>query len=423
MSWSSSSGYKVMSKRETRNQDSQVAATSYLRLPVTSCLRLFSLLLGQLGPSIKWGLNFGLNLGLYLGLALLGSLTLAGCGVKTHPFPEPVTLPASIGNLSQQIDQEGHLWLTWMAPLQNINGGPLRTLDHFEVWGAQYEADTFCDACPVAPSKIEDVYLQPPGPGRSLYPGPYSWQTDLEPGKVYVFRVAGFSSRGAVHPTAWQETRVWMVQPPGVLTGFRAQADDLAVRLYWPTPPANLLVQVQKRQGLDGTYSNLDPARDGQVDLAVAYENDYYYRARLVDRRGDDKGQSLVPGPWTTEVHLWVHDTLPPAPPPYLNAVITPGGVQLSWEDRRESSDIAGFYLYRAEVGVDNFVRLGGLLETDNYFDQAIPPDVDLRYRLTAVDTSPAANESSPSPEAGVYFAPATEAGPVERPDFEDPGI
>ncbi|MDR1297289.1 MAG: hypothetical protein LBO05_07945 [Deltaproteobacteria bacterium] len=358
---------------------------------------------------------------LLLALAVMTAAA-AGCGVKTHPFPEPVTLPSQVGDLSQNLDERGHLWLSWSAPARNVNGGDLRTLDHFEVWGAVYDSRDFCDGCPVSTAKIDDVWLQPPGPGRSIFPGPYVWQTDLTPGRVYIFRVAGFSSRGAVHPRAWSETRVWMVEPPGELRGFGARAEDLAVRLRWPEPPAGLLVQVQKRGG-DGEYANLDPARDGQTDLAVAYENDYYYRARLVDRRGGEGGQSLVPGPWTDEIRLRVRDTLPPAPPPFLSAALAPGGVRLSWQDRRESGGVAGFYLYRSEVGADNFVRLGGLIEGDTYLDLAAPPGRDLRYRLTAVDDSPAANESGPSPEAEVYFAPAEEAAPVERPVFEDPGI
>jgi hypothetical protein len=215
-----------------------------------------------------------------------------------------------------------------------------------------------------------------------------------------------------------------MVTPPGALAGFRVVPEDLSVRLYWPTPPAGLLVEVQRKEGLSGTYASLDPARDGQLDLQVAYENEYFYRARLVDRRQDAQGgQSLVPGPWSEEIRVRVIDTLPPSPPPYLDAALTPTGIRLSWEDRSQSSEVAGFYLYRTEVGTSNFVRLGGLITTNTYFDQNPPPDKDVRYRLTAVDTSPQANESQPSPEAEVYYAPAEEAAPVERPVFADPGI
>jgi hypothetical protein len=63
------------------------------------------------------------------------------------------------------------------------------------------------------------------------------------------------------------------------------------------------------------------------------------------------------------------------------------------------------------------------LLTTNTYLDLNVPENTDFKYRLTAVDDSPRHNESSPSPEAQVYFVPATEAVPEEKPVFEDPGI
>ncbi|MDR0354509.1 MAG: hypothetical protein LBJ64_02055 [Deltaproteobacteria bacterium] len=352
-------------------------------------------------------------------LSLILAVSFLACGVKTHPYPEMVTLPVGVENLTQTVDHNGHLWLTWKAPMTNVAGRPLQTLDHFEVWSARYEADSFCQGCPTSPSKADEVHLQSPAPGQSIWPGEYVWQTDLQPGYVYVFRVAGFSSRGAVHPSSWRETKVFMVHPPGRLAGFRASADDLSVRLSWPTPPEDLLVEVQRRQGRDGSYVNLVPARDGQRDLSVAYENDYYYRARLVRLQGE----SLLPGPWTDEIAVQVQDALPPAPPPFLDAALSPQGIRLSWQDRRESGDVAGFYLYRSVVGSDNFVRLGGLLTGNTYLDVDAPSNQDVRYRLTAVDDSPRANESRPSPEVEVYFAPPEVDQPQEMPVFVDPGI
>jgi hypothetical protein len=210
-----------------------------------------------------------------------------------------------------------------------------------------------------------------------------------------------------------------MVNPPGALSGFAAMVDDLTVRLSWPTPPTDLLVQVQRRQDGEKDFTSLDPERDGRLDLNVAYGNGYFYRARLVNPQGN----SLIPGPWTQEIAVRVEDKLPPPPPAFLDAAITPQGVRLAWTDRREGTGIAGFYLYRSPVGEENYVRLGGLLTGNSYLDLDVPENTDLKYRLTAVDDSPWHNESSPSPEAQVYFAPASEAEPVDKPVFEDPGI
>jgi hypothetical protein len=84
---------------------------------------------------------------------------------------------------------------------------------------------------------------------------------------------------------------------------------------------------------------------------------------------------------------------------------------------------VAGFYLYRSLSGQEGFERLGGLLTSNVFLDLGVPPDHDAKYRLTAVDDSPRHNESRPSPEAEVFFAPAADADLGERPVFEDPGI
>jgi hypothetical protein len=344
---------------------------------------------------------------------------MVGCGVKTHPYPEAVTLPGPVEGLSQEVDQNGHLWLTWNTPMFNMADRPLKALDHFEVWATDYDLAEFCDGCPVSPTKVDEVYLKAPAPGQSYYPGPYVWQTDLRPGRAYVFKVAGFSSRGGVHPSAWRTTTVKMVNPPGAISGFTAQAEDLAVRLAWPTPPSGQLVQVQRRQVGQADFQTLDPVQVGQIDLNVAYDHEYLYRARLIK----PQAESLIPGPWSREIRVKVTDLMPPPPPLYLDAAITPEGVRLSWADRRESPDISGFYLYRSPVEADSFVRIGGFLTGNTYLDLDVPADTDQKYRLTAVDQSPNKNESRPSPEAKVYFAPATEAQPEEKPIFEDPGI
>jgi hypothetical protein len=358
-------------------------------------------------------------MGLAMALAVALAALAVGCGVKTHPYHEMVTMPGPVEGLSQELDHNGHLWLTWRVPSSNMADRPMGTLNHFEVWAADYDLATYCDGCPVDLKKVDEVYLQAPAPGQDYFPGPYVWQTDLRQGRAYVFAVAGFSHRGGVHPEAWRRVEVLMTAPPLAMSGFSATAEDLAVNLRWPTPPSGQLVEVQRRRADETSFVTLDSARDGRVDLNVAYENEYVYRARPVIKRGE----TLIPGPWSNEVTVRVEDRIPPPPPAYLDAVITPEGVRLAWRDRREGQGVAGFYLYRSQVGSDNFVRLGGLMTGNSYLDANVPDNADLTYRLTAVDDSPRHNESAPSPEAQVFFAPATEAVPEEKPVFEDPGL
>jgi hypothetical protein len=352
-------------------------------------------------------------------LTVVLPVVLTGCGVKTHPYPEIVTLPAKVENFTQTLDSDGNLWLSFAPSQTNIAERPVQTLDHFEIWGADYDLEDFCQGCPVKTQKLADVYLDAPAPGQSLAPGPYSWQTKPRPGRVHVYRVAGFSPRGAVHPDAWSETTVWMLPHPGELHGFTATPEDLAVKLNWPPAQGDLVVEVQRQIG-EGPFTTLDPSKEGSLDLSVGYGSQYAYRARWVRVKDDTR----IPGPWTTPARVAIEDYIAPAPPSYVDVSMTADGVQLSWESRADDQTVLGYYLYRRLGQEKNFARLGGLFKENIYLDKTVQPGVEVRYRVTAVDTSPQANESYPSPEGGIFYGPIEPpSAEEERPVFEDPGL
>ncbi|MDR3205054.1 MAG: hypothetical protein LBV23_10000, partial [Deltaproteobacteria bacterium] len=109
-----------------------------------------------------------------------------GCGVKTHPWPEMETLPGAVVDLTHELDEGGRVWLNWLTPSENVSGRPLKTLDHFEVWGADYDMNEFCPGCPSKTVKLADVFLEAPPPGLELAKGPYRWETKVRPNRVYV---------------------------------------------------------------------------------------------------------------------------------------------------------------------------------------------------------------------------------------------
>jgi hypothetical protein len=340
---------------------------------------------------------------------------MCSCGVKTHPYPETATLPAKIGDLRQEQDSLGRLRLSWIAPTLNMAGRPLRTLSYFEVWGADYSAEEFCDGCPSAYRKLGEVHLQPPPPGLAINEGPYYWGAELRRGRVYRFKVAGFSSRGAAHPDAWTEATVHAAATPGGLEDFSAVADDLSVRLGFRPGGPNEILEVQRREG-QGPWQRLGLQRTGYVDLAVSYGNVYTYRGRRIRRAGE----SRIPGPWSAEVSVAVEDSQPPRPVGFLDASMSPEGVELRWESLSEEPGLAGYRIYRREGPDGAFSRLGGLHRSSSFLDRDAPAGADLRYMVTAVDDSPRANESLGSPEASVYVEPEEE--PAERPDLRDLG-
>jgi hypothetical protein len=329
-----------------------------------------------------------------------------------------VTLPSAVEGLAQTLEADGTLTLSWRAPTTNMAGRDLATLDHFEVWGSDWDLGGFCAGCPSRPAKLADVHLQPPAPGQTINVGPYAWRTRPRPGRAHVYRVAGFSARGAVNPAAWSETVVYMVETPGAMALFAAEADDLSVSFRYPAPEGDLSVEIQRSQD-GGPFETLDPGRDARLDTSVAYGRRYAYRARLVRSREGTR----MPGPWTSEILLAIEDNLPPPPPAHLDAALAPDGVRLVWESLAERGDVAGYVVYRG--GEDGpFRRLTAEPVTANVFvDRSAAPGRAWRYRVTAVDDSPRRNESAPSPEAAVLTEGPLEAAPPERPETPDPGI
>ncbi|MDR2198499.1 MAG: fibronectin type III domain-containing protein [Deltaproteobacteria bacterium] len=342
-------------------------------------------------------------------------LFLGACGVKTHPYPESMTLPGQVVDLEADQDSQGGLVLRWRAPEENMAGRPLRSILFFEVLAADYDLDEFCAGCPSFYRKAAEIHVQPPPPGLSINPGPYSYSLKLKEGRVYRFRVAAFSERGAAHPDAWSEITVRASLGPGELSGFRADLGDREVRLYFDRMGPGETAEIERRIG-DGPFRRLPLTGREYTDLDVSYGSVYVYRGRKVL----ETEHGPAPGPWSREITARVEDRFPPRPIGYLDASPAEGGILLKWEDLSMDDDIKGYRLYRRLGDAGEFQPINGLFTSTSHLDAAVVPGGDYRYRVTAVDASPAANESLPSPEASVSLETAEE--PAEKPDLTNLG-
>ncbi len=355
----------------------------------------------------------GMTALLAMGFLLAG---LAACGVKTPPYPEAATLPNKVRGLSQTLTDQGEVILSWKPPETNMVGRPLKEIGGFVIDMADNVADeAYCLGCPHQYRRVDQVPAATPPPGLVLAPGPYTWRHQLREGHVYHFRVYSMAPGGGVHPDAGVETVVWALPSPGALPGFSASLGDRAVELRWNRPAAGYRAEIEK-QGPDGRWANLtglDQASGHYSDLAVEYEKSYTYRGRLA-RLKDDTSR---PGPWSKEMTVRVVDVVPPNPPGYLDAAMAKGGVRLTWESLAFDPDLAGYRVYRQLSGEPGFTRVGPALVKENTFFDPVgfKPGVTARYQVTAVDKSPRANESQPSPGADVYLDPPVE--PAARPE------
>jgi len=298
----------------------------------------------------------------------------------------------------------------------NMVKRPLKAIGGFAIEMSENTvSETYCEGCPHQYKRVDEVPAATPSPGLVLAPGPYYWRTKVAENHVYRFRVSSMSPGGGIHPQAVAETVVWVMPDPGPLPGFSAVMGDKSVELGWKRPEKGYRAEIEK--GVPGggwaLVTGLDPASGRFNDLAVEYEKTYVYRGRLARLRGD----SSRPGPWSREITVKVIDVVPPNPPGYLDAALAQGGVKLSWESLAFDPELAGYRVYRQLSGESGFTRVSpALLKVNTFFDPiAFQAGVTARYQVTAVDKSPRANESRPSPGSDVYLDPPVE--PMPRPE------
>jgi hypothetical protein len=345
-------------------------------------------------------------------LPLVLVLAFTACGVKSAPYPAAATLPSKVRNLTQAVTEDGELILRWFPPDTNMVGRPLKSLGGFKIEMADNIVDSrYCIGCPqrYLPDPVDIVAAATPPPGLVRAPGPYEWRYRLKQGHVYHFRVGAASENGGVHPESKVETVVWALPAPGA-SNFSAALGDKAVELTWSTPGPGYRVEVEKKApgGEWDTLTALSESTGHFSDLAVDYEKIYEYRGRLVKVK-DETG---VQGPWSREFSVRVMDVTPPNPPGYLDAVLDTSGVRLTWESLTLDPDVAGYRVYRQKPGEPGFVLLTPVpLRENTYLDKiSLESEGTARYQVTAVDRSPKANESRPSPAADVYLDPPADA-------------
>jgi fibronectin type 3 domain-containing protein len=102
-------------------------------------------------------------------------------------------------------------------------------------------------------------------------------------------------------------------------------------------------------------------------------------------------------------------DTTPPAVPAGLTATGSASGIALDWNDNADS-DLAGYNVYRSATAAGTYTLLNGtgLLTSSIYNDSTAPSGTALFYRVTALDTAPAPNESQPASISATRPPPAS---------------
>jgi Tol biopolymer transport system component/flagellar hook assembly protein FlgD/fibronectin type 3 domain-containing protein len=161
---------------------------------------------------------------------------------------------------------------------------------------------------------------------------------------------------------------------------------------------ATLTYQYRSQQGIWIDFGGgSEPSFTAPFDPQAAELTFGTYLFRVV---ATDLAGKVDPNP--SSISLVYTDQTPPAPPSGFKAVVTGDEVKLTW-NANSDIDLAGYSIYRIE-GL-NKVKLNPVLLTQTEYRDALLPDGQYGYEITAVD-KPLGNESAPAAVAARIYAP-----------------
>ncbi len=327
---------------------------------------------------------------------------LTACGRRVPPLPPEAVRPMPPQDLRLSLGPKGAT-VCFKLPRLKIDGHPLPGLKGVRVKRVCKGQDLRKGPC------AKTFFLRLPAK---------SWQTgrfcftdkDLPQGREihYIIQVVR-GWRCASDPVA-SPSFVWHV-PPAAPVRLVARGGDAKVCLRWPpvkefldgTPlsPQALFYRIYRFQGDRVVLLPKRVKNTHFCDEGLANQKTYCYRVQAVfSYQG-----TLLPGPKSPKACAFTRDLTPPRPPEGLTAVPIKGGVLLRWF-RSGALDLAGYRVYRKRPGEPPRLLTPKLLKEPKYVDRHLPGPGLYYYWVTAVDSSPQANESAPSERVEVEITP-----------------
>ncbi|MEK6742877.1 MAG: hypothetical protein AABZ15_04680 [Nitrospirota bacterium] len=328
------------------------------------------------------------------------------CGRKTDPLTPDSPRPEAVSNITIAV-RDVVAYFSWPIPVKNVEGKPLGPADikGFRIYRAEQSRER---KRPIY-RQVAEISLSNPAPAQ-VQNGIVSWNdTGLQYGKVYVYRVRAYSSRGGASGYS-DEVRAAPLLSLAAPKNPKAAGGDGSVMLAWE--PVTTRSDGSVHQGFAGylVYRGMEPGKHDDTPLnkepvaISAYEDTtvingkpFYYRVRTVDSPVRPWQES----PDSAEVQAIPRDMTPPAPPTGITVVPGIGRVFLTWNENQEK-DLAGYHVYRSLKSGGEQERLTEKpLNRTTFSDETVKQGATYYYSITAVDKS--GNESAGSKEKKTY--------------------
>lgn len=342
----------------------------------------------------------------FLFLAVL--MLFSGCGRKGNPVIPGSIAPEQVTSLRAQ-PSAGKVGLSWTMPTKTTEGSRLRDLTEFIVQRGEVAEGTKADDCSCTYKTIATIDVNAARPARIEEGKVYFDDISITNEKTYAYRVIAINRYNRESRPAGPVIARPSVAPasPGNL---KAEPDENAIHLSWEAPGLNedgtpltdlkgynLYRGMQKGDHTTLVNSSLITATS-YTDAGLVNGKTYYYVVNAVDN---------LAAPWSEgkasmEATAAPEDRTPPRPPVNVIATVRPGQVLLNWEPNGER-DFAGYRVYRSTTPGQGYTLVTpSLLATNSFADTSVRAGETWFYVITAVDTSPRANESFHSVEVTV---------------------
>lgn len=331
--------------------------------------------------------------------AFLGILIVSviyGCGFKSAPIAPERSFPARIGDLKVSVI-DGEVLLIFTLPAKKANGKPLEEVTSIKIYRTVAAADaTFCTNCGERPEPLFEVTEGLPPPGEEFIVRQRIEADGTIRAAYAVSACSGYFSCGKQSSAVEVDLGIAPQAPPQPQLKSTAEA----VLLAWPEvekladgrPLFDLIGYRVTREGGDPVESPL-LAAGVFIDLEPLYGRPSTYTVRAVRLQG----RTEITGAPSPAVTTTVIDLAPPPVPRGLSLSSTPGQVRLRWE-KVGAGDTASIRIYRRRGDSGEYARLAEVPAGEALFiDNEVAPATTYFYKISAVDASPAANESASS--------------------------